>query len=201
MPDAPIPDARWIPSHDGRSPPSVEALLLGSVAYAGTTSTDLGDELADASLELQVKTALLAKIGWDMLTVDVEAHKGHVTLEGEADNRANQELAKEVARAVEGVEKVSNRLTLEAKESKAPVGDAVAKAELEVRDAVLESRVKTELISELGATAFDIEVEATDGKVSLRGDLDTKMHHQLAVKTTKACSGVDEVIDLLSVSS
>lgn len=181
------------------------ALLLALPAMASaesaSDSTTLEAKVSDAMLELQVKTALLEKIGWDMLTVDVEAHGTHVDLNGVADNDANRDLAKEVALSIEGVEKVSNHLTVEKQPTDAPVGDAVTKAEHEVGDALLESRVKTQLISQLGWNAFAIEVEAQDGKVSLRGDLDSQAHKTLALDTTKACKGVDSVIDLLKVKT
>lgn len=176
--------------------------------FAGSTLAAADDSaLADAALELKVKTALLTKIGWDMIDVDVEAQNGHVWLDGATENRSHQELAIEVARAVEGVDKVDNRLKLEEPkaeaESHTPVTDTVEKgmsnAESEVRDAILESRVKTALINAIGTHAFDIEVEATDGEVSLRGTLEDGRHEELALDTTRECEGVDHVIDLIEV--
>lgn len=179
-------------------------LLLAGAAFAATNDDSALD---NAALELKVKTALLTKIGWDMIDVDVEASGGHVWLDGEADSRSHQELALEVARSVEGVDKVENRLELEASESddtRTPVTDKVekgmSKAEAEVRDAILESRVKTALLDAIGTQAFDIEVEATDGEVSLRGTLDDGRHEELALDTTRKCEGVENVIDLIEVS-
>ncbi len=177
------------------------ALMFAALPVLATdTTSKIESEIADAALELRVKTALLEHIGWDMLTVDVEAEQGHVVLMGTADNRANQELAKEVSLSVDGVTKVKNKLAVEKKSTETPVGEAVSDAELEVKDAVLESRVKTELITELGMDAFDIEVEATGGRVSLRGELDDDSHRQIALKAVKSCKGVDEVVDLLSIA-
>lgn len=176
------------------------ALLMSPPLFADSTDSDLDTMLHNASTELKVKTALLEHIGWDMLTVDVEAAGSEVTLTGLADNRANQEMAKEVARSVDGVEKVNNHLKIEREPTEAPVGKAVADAELELKDAVLESRVKTELIAELGMAAFDIEVEATDGTVSLRGHLEDERHRALAVDTVESCKGVDKVISLLQIT-
>lgn len=180
-------------------------LLFGGTALAAADDNNM---LSDAALELKVKTALLTKIGWDMIDVDVEAKNGHVWLDGETDNRSHQELAIEVARSVEGVEKVDNRLKLEEpkaeSETRTPVTDKVekgmSKAESEVRDAILESRVKTALIDAIGTQAFDIEVEATDGEVSLRGTLEDSRHEELALDTARECKGVSEVIDLIEVS-
>lgn len=184
-------------------------LATALLVFAGTAfaASDDSSMLSDAALELKVKTALLTKIGWDMIDVDVEADAGHVWLDGATENRSHQELAIEVARSVEGVEKVDNRLKLEepkADETRTPVTDKVekgmSKAESEVRDAILESRVKTALIDAIGSQAFDIEVEATDGEVSLRGHLEDSRHEELALDTTRKCDGVSDVIDLIEVS-
>jgi len=183
-------------------------LLLAGTALASASAGDDDGAVADAALELKVKTALLTKIGWDMLDVDVEAKNGAVWLGGEAESRSHQELALEVARSVDGVASVDNQLKLEVPasddDSRTPVADTVgqgmSKAEAEVRDAILESRVKTALIDAIGTTAFKIEVEATDGEVSLRGDLDDERHEDLALETAKECSGVKHVIDLISVA-
>ena len=184
-------------------------LALSLLLFAGAVFAANDDSaLADAALELKVKTALLTKIGWDMIDVDVEAKNGHVWLDGETENRSHQELAIEVARSVEGVDKVENRLKLEEQDADADtrtpvtakVEKGMSKAESEVRDALLESRVKTALIDAIGSQAFDIEVEATDGEVSLRGTLEDGRHEELALDTTRKCKGVQNVIDLIDVN-
>jgi hyperosmotically inducible protein len=73
------------------------------------------------------------------------------------------------------------------------------KVEREVADAVLEGKVKTGLLEELGKVAFDIEVEATDGVVSLSGTVPDAARRDLAVKIARKTSGVKELHDLLNV--
>lgn len=161
----------------------------------------------DAVLELKVKTALLGKIGLDAMDMDVTAIGNRIVLNGEAESKTHQELAKEVALAVDGVDSVVNQVRVETdgeEETETPVADnvgsAVSHAELEIKDAVLESRVKTKLIEELGLTAFDIEVEATDGTVSLRGTLKDRDRVKLAKKIARDVRGVDKLVDLLEVA-
>ncbi|MEM9555848.1 MAG: BON domain-containing protein [Acidobacteriota bacterium] len=193
------------------------ALLVFALAFAVVPAWADEDyesqRMDDAVLELKVKTALLSKLGWDAMDLKVTAIGSRIVLGGEADSKAHQELAKEVALSVDGVETVMNQIRLSDKaskkaetsedESKTPVADtvgaAVEDAELEIRDAVLESRVKTKLIEEMGLTAFSIEVEATDGTVSLRGALKDRARVRLAKKVVRDVRGVDKVIDLLEV--
>lgn len=57
------------------------------------------------------------------------------------------------------------------------------------------------LLSEIGTNAFDIEVEATDGTVSLRGKVADSKHEKLALQTAKKCDGVKKVIDLIDTEA
>ena len=52
---------------------------------------------------------------------------------------------------------------------------------------------------EIGRYALDLEVEATDGVVSLRGKLPDRLRKRLALDTAKETQGVKTVIDLLDV--
>lgn len=156
--------------------------------------------LAESLLALKVRTSLLTKLGLDGTRVDVSASGAKITLSGEVKERATQEIAKEVALGVEGVKEVDNRISVKASgSSETPVAGAVANAEREVNDAALETKVKGRLISELGKYGLRIEVEASDGVVSLRGTLPDKGREEIALDTAKAASGVREVVDLIDV--
>ncbi|MEM1177198.1 MAG: BON domain-containing protein [Acidobacteriota bacterium] len=178
---------------------AVPLLAVLTLPIAADESQDFSTRIGNATMELKVKAALLDKIGWDMLDVDVEASGADITLTGEAETKANGELAKEVALSVDGVQKVENRVTVTAQPAEGAVGRRVAEAELEVKDALLESRVKGALIAEVGRNAFELEVEASDGTVSLRGNLESAEHRTIALTTVRQLSGVDKVIDLMSV--
>lgn len=178
------------------------ALLAACGGLAGTAPAqgERDAEVAESLLELKVRAALLEKLGSDLLDVGVDAEGGRVVLTGQVESRANQELAEEVALAVEGVDKVKNRLKVRPKADRdedTPVADAVADAEHEVNDGLLESRIKVKLLGELGRRAFAIEVEATEGVVTLRGKVPDEARRKIALDTAQSVSGVEEVIDLL----
>jgi osmotically-inducible protein OsmY len=190
----------------------IPALLLGALLLGACASTvptprsQAGDEtvreqdVADARLEREIRLVLLEKLGEDGLGVTVEATGGRVTLVGAVDERATQELAEEVAKSVAGVQSVDNRLFArqESPETTTP-GRAAGTAEREVNDAVLEMRVGRNLLGEIGRYALDLEVEATDGVVSLRGTLPDRERRSLALRAARETSGVKDVIDLLQV--
>ncbi|HEX4882915.1 MAG TPA: BON domain-containing protein [Casimicrobiaceae bacterium] len=66
----------------------------------------------DAALTAKVKAALMAEPGIDSLQIDVDTSGGRVTLSGEVDNAQNRSRALQVARGVDGVNGVVDRLSM-----------------------------------------------------------------------------------------
>ena len=178
--------------------PGPAARLGGTLDQAWTTAQG---QVADVLLLTRVRLALLEHLGSDGLRVQVEAKGGVVELSGTVEKRSSEELAEKVAQSVSGVREVRNRVRLspDAQGAEPPVARVVGKVEREVADAVLEGHVKTRLLEELGKVAFDIEVEATDGVVSLSGTVLDGAREKLAVKIAKGTPGVKELHDLLKV--
>jgi hyperosmotically inducible periplasmic protein len=180
--------------------------LLGACASTVPTSrSQAGTEevreqdVSDARLEAEVRLALLEKLGSDGIDVKVDAIGGRVRLSGAVDKRSTQELAEEVARAVPGVQGVDNGIAAREGSAGTPVARAMSTAESEVGDAILEMRVGSKLLGEIGRYAMDLEVEATGGVVSLRGTLPDEERKSLALRVARETSGVQRVVDLLKV--
>jgi len=181
-------------------------LLAACSSTVPTPRSQAGNEaireqdVSDARLEADVRMALLDKLGEDGLGVTVDSKAGRVILVGVVHQRSTQELAEEVAKSVPGVVSVDNRLVArdENPESTA-VGKAAGHTEREVADAVVEMRVGKNLLGEIGRYALDIEVEASEGVVSLRGTLPDPERKSLALKAARATEGVKQVVDLLTV--
>ncbi len=160
----------------------------------------LRERVADALLTERVRVKLLGKLGTDALGIDVAAAGDRVRLSGTVAARVTQELAEEVARSVPGVRRVDNRIALELRRDRpGPVGRAAAEAERELNDAALESQVKADLLGELGRWALELEVEAADGVVSLRGWVPDAARERLALATARDVRGVERVIDLIRI--
>ena len=149
--------------------------------------------------ELEIRELLFEKGGERALAIQVTVDRTKAILTGEVPTRAAQELAEEVALSVDGIKSVNNRLRV------APPagGNAAAKAgrtmEQETADAYLESKVKRHLYSEIGKRAKDLEVEAVDGVVSLRGTLPDASRKQIALDAATKTKGVKRVVDLIKV--
>lgn len=177
------------------------ALLTGACAGTGSPQRAATDRsISDASLQADVYVALLEKLGRDGLPIDVSVYDGRVILTGNVGQRSTQELAEEVVLSVPGVRSVDNRVAAPSGSAAQTVpGQAADHVDLEVQDATLEARVKKNLLAEVGRYAFDLEVEASGGVVSLRGTLPDQERKTIALRAAEKTSGVEKVIDLLRV--
>ncbi len=154
---------------------------------------------ANYAKELEIRELLFEKGGDRALGIQVTVDRAKAILTGEVPTRAAQELAEEVALSVDGIKSVDNRLRV----SPPPGGGAAEKAgrtmEEETADAYLESKVKRHLYNEIGKRAKDLEVEAVDGVVSLRGTLPDASRKKIALDAATKTKGVTRVIDLIKV--
>lgn len=188
---------------------SLPILLLAAAlaGCAGTTRPQIGtpagrpSDVEEASLRNEVHLALLDKFGSDAMGIAVKVDGDRALLSGEVPSRSTQELAEEVALSVPGIRRVDNLLTVDKGESRqaTAAGRAVEKADSEAQDAALELRVGQRLLGEIGRYALDLEVEATDGVVSLRGKMPDEERRRLALRTAEQTPGVQKVINLLQV--
>ena len=71
-----------------------------------------GDAAGDAMITGKVKTALIADPDVKALRIDVDTKNGVVALSGTADSAAHSDKATSVARSIDGVKSVDNRLTV-----------------------------------------------------------------------------------------
>lgn len=176
-------------------------LIALLTACAGTVSPQreaVDRSVSDASLQADVYVALLEKLGRDGLPIDVSVSDGRVLLTGNVDQRSAQELAEEVVLSVPGVRSVDNRVTAPSGSgAQTAPGQAADHLDLEVQDGILEARVGKNLLAEIGRYAFDLEVEAAAGVVSLRGTLPDQERKTIALRAAEQTAGVKKVIDLL----
>jgi osmotically-inducible protein OsmY len=178
--------------------PGPAARVGGTLDHAWTT---VQGQVADVLLLTRIRVALLERLKEEGMRVTIEVHGGSVDLSGQVERRENVELAERVAASVNGVRTVRSRVTLapSGQVLEPPIAHALGKAERAVTNALLQAKVKARLLEELGKVAFDIEVEATDGIVSLSGTVPDGTREKLAVKIAKGTPGVKELHDLLKV--
>lgn len=161
-----------------------------------------GDAVGDALLELEVKSMLLKRLGSEAFRIEVEVENHAASLSGEVRTVTALEMAPQWTAKVGGIETVRSDLKISAPEPDAPPPAEPAedkgtgrRAGEAVDDAVLETKVKSRLLTKIGFNAFRIEVESVQRVVTLTGTVPDPETRALAVKHARATRGVQSVID------
>jgi hyperosmotically inducible protein len=170
---------------------SLTWLLSASPANATAKSDAVPPEVSEAIAATSVKAKLIDKLGADALHITVSVSGETATLTGEVAKSPNQEISKQVALSVEGIKEVDNKVTVK------NAAGFVAASEASVKNAALEMKVRSILLTYFGVNALKIDIDVVDGVVSLRGKLDSPETSKAAIQKTRSIEGVKEVVDLL----
>ncbi len=178
------------------------ALSLASVPQAAfaarATSTSVDRDVNDAMRSIGLKVKLINKLGADALGISVTVVGDTATLSGDVEKVASQKLAKQVALSIRGVRKVESQITLKEPTTPSPVVAPTPSRESAIDDAMLELKVRSMLLTAVGANAFKIDVTSVDGVISLRGAPDDRDAARAAIPRVKKIKGVKDVVDLLN---
>ena len=94
---------------------AISAVVALALVIAGCMSAhhrSTGTVIDDATITATVKTKLAADTRVSAFAIDVDTHSGVVTLTGSVDNSTARAAALDIARTVEGVSSVKDRLTV-----------------------------------------------------------------------------------------
>ncbi len=117
--------------------------------------------------------------------IDVVSEKGIVTLLGEVDNILAKERAAALAGTIKGVRSVMNHLLVNPPNS--------------LEDQDIEDHVKSALLENPATELYDMNVNVTDGRVTLTGTVQSWQEKQLAVQVAKGVEGIIDIQDKLTI--
>lgn len=183
------------PATETSAAPDTAAAATGTdAAAAATAATETAAAAAPMALDAQISAKLVEAFGDDAKAIHITIVDGKVTLTGKVAARSTQELAEEVVRFFPDVKGVDNQLAAETdrKLGKGQLRDETA-------DAKLESAAKGALAAEVGEYAKNIEVEAADGAVALRGTVPDEARLKLALDSMSRVKDCTKVVNLLRV--
>lgn len=164
------------------------ALALAVTGCAGNRS--MGERIDDAAITAKVKTRLATDPTAKAYQIDVDTADGVVQLNGFVDDAAGKQAAERVAKGVDGVKSVRNNLEL--KQGDRSVGEAVD-------DNALTARVKAALAADASTKAYQINVDANQGRIALGGFVDTEESRNNASRVVRSVDGVKSVENNLQV--
>jgi hyperosmotically inducible protein len=161
----------------------------GQVQASAATRT-VGTAIDDSVIEARVKSALFADPDVKAFDIKVDARKGEVQLSGFVDNEAQIDRSLALAKGVEGVKGVDNKVAL--KEGTASIGN-------KVDDSITTASVKSALIADSGIHGSQIGVDTRKGVVQLSGFVDSEAQADRAVAIARGAEGVQSVNNEMSI--
>lgn len=153
-------------------------------------TTSVGTEIDDGIVTAKVKSALLADPDIKSFELKVETRNGEVMLSGFVGSQAHVDRAIQVARGVQGVKVVTNKMSL--KEGAATVGNTVD-------DGIITTKIKSALLADPNIKSLDISVVTRKGEVQLSGFVNNQAQIDQATALARAVEGVKSVANEMSI--
>jgi len=149
--------------------------------------------VADATLEAMVDSKLLWNQYTDGLDIQVMTDGGVVTLTGIADTPGSRDLAGRLAATTPGAMLVHNKLTLDPDhKGQVAVAEAADQDDL-LSDTWIAAKAKSTLMWTKGVQGNNIDVQAKDGVVTLKGAVESGYERELAIDVAQGIRGVVRV--------
>lgn len=145
----------------------------------------------DSGITAKVKSALVDAKDIKSNDISVNTSKGVVTLNGFVSSQDQAERAVTLAKGVEGVKSVSDKLHVKDSTKSSVKGYA--------SDTAITSEVKAKLLADDLVPSRNVKVETQDGWVQLSGTVKTKAQSDRAESVASAIEGVKSVKNDLTV--
>ena len=174
--------------------------IASSIALSvpALASDSMSASLKDARMEGQIigAYALNRHLNPFTLSVDVEGHTA--TLTGSVSEAIDKDLAGQIALGVDGVDKVDNRIEVDAHTKKKADGNHRDFGDV-VSDATVTASVKSKLLWNEYTNGLDIDVDTKNGVVTLNGTAHSSESRELAGRLAENTQGVRDVENNLKV--
>jgi osmotically-inducible protein OsmY len=179
------------------------SLLVSGSALADSNAQ--GEECAkkhagnDAWIDTRLETAYLFNPHLNNFTIKTEVEGGDVSLTGKVRSEIDKDLASEIAKSLDGVSSVDNKLEVVADLAEVEQPDVDRDFLQKVSDATTTTQVKTKLIANENITAKSINVDTRNQVVRLSGEVNSQAQKQLAEYIARNTSSVKSVQNELEV--
>ena len=168
---------------------------LSSVSVSALAGNTWKDSAKDAWIDGKAETTLLLNGNLDSFDINTDVKNGKVLLTGKVESEVDKALAEELIANLDGVESVDNSLTVVDNDKESD--DTIMHA---LKDAKVETVVKTRLLFESEVRGTQIEVEANKGVVTLTGVVKSTAAKDLAGEIAKGAADVTKVVNDLNIA-
>ncbi len=171
--------------------PVVIASALSLPVMAG--NDDKNSAMSDAWLDGKLDTIVLLNEHLNPFKIETDVTDGVAVITGKVDNEVEKDLATELAKSVEGIKDVENRLVIE---QKSKDEDSVAS---DITDASITTAISTKLLLNTEIDSTEIDIDTDNRKVVLNGTVESEAEKDLVIQIAKNTFEVEKVEDRLAV--
>jgi len=192
--------SRWLPA-------VVLMIAMSGAAEAQQPAGGRPESGGDAWITTKIQAAYFLDADVKSRHIDVTTRDGVVTLSGTVQSAKERDQAVSIARTTDGVKEVMDKLVLRSDATVGTTGsrpDASAPgvdelSRLTESDPAILTQIKTRLALDNQVSTFSIDVDVSDGKVTLQGTVATEAARQRALTIARNVKGVKAVVDKLTV--
>lgn len=177
------------------------ALAFGLAATGTVAAADRdtpGEEATEAYIHGQLWATYATNPTLEARDIDVDVNGSTVTLDGVVETLGEKALAGAIARGLDQVETVENRLRVDPEVVVVTVTPSRTFAQ-HVEDATVAANVDAMLLWNQYTDGLDIDVQARDGVVTLTGTADTAGARTRASNVALSVDGVETVLNRMRV--
>lgn len=152
----------------------------------------------------KIETAIILNPHLNPFEIGFDVEGNHVVLTGKVGTDIEKDLAENIVKGVDGVEKVNNNIVVDKTTSRSGNNlskDGTRSFSQYVEDATTTASIKTELIANDNIKGLDINVDTFNDTVTLRGEVKSQSQKSLAEAIVKKRDGVTDVVNQLKVKS
>ena len=161
--------------------------------------------LKDAWIDGRLEATFLFNEHLNSFDIATDVENGIVRLDGSVESEIERDLAGEIAKSIDGVRGVDNRLTVDDSSARtAPASDAGREAQgfrQVVIDATLTARIKSKLLANGDVSGLSVDVDSSGGNVILSGTVDSEEEKELIASIAINTEGATSVNNLLVVET
>lgn len=157
-------------------------------------------ELRDAWVDGKIETTFTLNPYLSPFAIDTHVNQGVVVLSGTVESQVDKDLAYELATSVEGVTEVVNELQVDSESNQQDSQETGPKFSDRVADATTTARVKFALLANKSTEGLKINVDTSNGIVTLEGKVQSRQHRDLAEQIAMNSEGVAEVNNRLNIA-
>lgn len=168
---------------------------------------DTKSAFSEGVLEGKLQMAIALNKHLDVFDIEIDVEGNKAVLEGAVSSEVEKDLAGSIARGIEGIVSVDNRLivdrSLTAKRNLESVDSKSEKRSFSqfVADVSTTASIKTELLASDDIKGFEVNVDTYKNRVTLTGEVKTEVQKNLAESIARKRDDVTEVVNKIRVNS